>query len=756
MPDYIDFGKKSSSEKSNIEIVNTLRDKCISNRFFRFIEMRTYSEECDTIIVDCFNTNIPNRNEIGIKNRERLALVYDKRNHNPFDVRALRADFPVTLHQNSVPKGEPASLCLYFESWSALERYWTPETHLIRILWWLEETASGTLHRNEQPLEQLYFESQYKIVLPIDFNEKVKQKEYKFFIDRVNKTGHQDFICHGLFEASLTKSAKQSHFDCIALELEPVLHSRINKFPYTLGELHDQLYIQGSELIVSLINLFKNNVDSSGLSEKDESSRTLLLLSIPMKRKINLPEESIKIKGFIIDSSIGNLGVDCGVLFKNPANCKYFKESALNLSNDNTTTVRWRNIEILTVEVIPSITKEFARVSSNIDISSSDFNAVLAGVGALGSLLADIWAKEAWGEWTFIDDDYIRPHNIVRHLARANHIGWPKATICEAITNSNYQIDYFKNKSINEKANNFKNPNILEAVNNAKLIVDATTTIEVQRDISDLDVNARAASVFLTPSGFSSVLLLEDAERENRLDTLEAQYYRAIINSTWGNRHLDGNLGELWVGAGCRDISVKISQEQIMLHAAILARQLRISTEQIGPVIRIWESNDEFGAIMAHDIKVHKTNIETVSNWRIVIDDGIINKINTERLNKLPYETGGIIVGYIDQKSSKIFIVDVLNAPNDSISEKDGFQRGIDGLTSELDRIGRLTGNIVEYIGEWHSHPQNTTALPSYLDCILLKYLADILAKEGKPAIMIIAGDNEINYALMKAKNGNN
>jgi len=64
------------------------------------------------------------------------------------------------------------------------------------------------------------------------------------------------------------------------------------------------------------------------------------------------------------------------------------------------------------------------------------------------------------------------------------------------------------------------------------LIIDAPTTLEVPRNLSVMDRPARVATVFMTPSGMASVLLLEDQAGAIRSLSLEAQYYRAILTGT--------------------------------------------------------------------------------------------------------------------------------------------------------------------------------------------------------------------------------
>ncbi len=78
---------------------------CSVSKDFEVIELRRLVREdgtvSDIIIVDCLNEKVPTRNQVGIKVRERLALVFSP-NSAP-EARALRRNFPLVPHLNHVP-----------------------------------------------------------------------------------------------------------------------------------------------------------------------------------------------------------------------------------------------------------------------------------------------------------------------------------------------------------------------------------------------------------------------------------------------------------------------------------------------------------------------------------------------------------------------------------------------------------------------------------------------------------------------------
>jgi hypothetical protein len=382
-----------------------------------------------------------------------------------------------------------------------------------------------------------------------------------------------------------------------------------------------------------------------------------------------------------------------------------------------------------------------ARRASNVDESKSDFAGLIAGVGALGSTLCDLWSKECWGTWSVIDNDILKPHNVIRHIGRNSRCGSAKVDVVKSMLEDNYHPGYYSVKALNETVTNWSNNQVKETVTGSEFLVDATTAIDVPRDLSRQDDAPRSASVFMTPSGQDSVLLLESLDRSVRLDSIEAQYYRALISSDWGRDHLVGHSGNLWVGAGCRDVSAVISNELVTLHASILARQTRLLRDQPGSAIRIWRVNDDSGEVSLQKIPVQGVVSTQAGEWRIVWDEGIEQKLNKLRHLFLPSETGGVVIGYIEHCTGTIMLVDVLPAPPDSEGDRTGFLRGIEGLPEALKEIDRRTGGVVGYLGEWHSHPPFTSAEPSRtFDRKLIAELSRTLSADGEPALMVIIG----------------
>ncbi|MEN4838944.1 ThiF family adenylyltransferase, partial [Pantoea agglomerans] len=406
----------------------------------------------------------------------------------------------------------------------------------------------------------------------------------------------------------------------------------------------------------------------------------------------------------------------------------------------------WESIPLYQTEIRFGMNASNARDMSAIDPDTALIKGVLVGVGALGSALADIWIREGWGSWTLVDPDLLMPHNLCRHTGFDGFLGWPKTEVVRKLAEYIYPHDPAPvaiNKSILDD-----DDDIASALKDAGIIVDVSTTFEVPRSLALRDDTPRTVSLFLTPSGSSSVMLIEDEARLQRVDALEGQYYRAILNSGWGAHHLEHHYGDRWVGGGCRDISVRMSNESIHVHAGILSRQLRQTVLRKEARLCVWSSDEDSGAVNVHEIPVFPVITAMKGEWTVKVDRGLINKLREIRMQALPNETGGTLLGVTDFKNRSIVLVDALPAPPDSVASQTHFVRGREGQEQALEKSRRLTAHVVDYVGEWHSHPQGYCARASSDDEKLIEILHTKMSAEGLPVVMVILSESDINIVV--------
>ncbi len=740
---YYDWGGVVEPNYDQFDVsVQKIHKACLDNSSCEVIELRTNTERrSQSIIVDFADGSFDADNPVGIHRVERLSLTYCADSEFFWEVRALRKNFPVTIHQNHVLEGEPRSLCLYIEPWESVERSWTPQLFLKRIFWWLRKTAEGIIHSDDQPIENLFFSSPFNVLLPENHFESEANIKKKLLFTSIENEGIKAKTLIGEY----CNDDGQNNFPfCVSVSvlLDPVENGPIEEYPYTLGQLQDILKQRGSGVRDPLKAAIKDLVTEDGIEfRQDKKEFVLLLLGIPRSR--NGKVEKTDSQGFVVNSEIASLGEKLSVLCRAPGQNKWYRDAFAAAESED-----WKSLPLFPVNVKCFPTTKEIRRYSGLRPDDEGPNGIIAGVGALGGLLAEIWKRECWGEWFYVDDDIVQAHNLVRHISSHHCVGHPKSMIVDSIVNNIYLRN--KDKISRHYVKNIVSdePMLKSTIDKANIIIDATTTLHVPRIISQKDNFPRTASVFITPSGMASVMLLEDEDRIVRCNSLEAQYYRSILNSDWGAEHLAGHVGRQWVGGGCREMTLTMSDELVHLHAATLSRQIRKSTYQPKARICIWDYQDNTGGIVPHEISVFKSQSVHIKDWEIIWDDGFIEDVKNYRSEALPNETGGLLFGIFDQKDATITLVKACSAPENSESTPSSFGRGAYDSTDVLDGCHERTAGIVTYVGEWHSHPSGRSVLPSQDDISQLNFLSCSLQIEGMPALMMIVSDSSVGFYL--------
>ncbi|WP_016761539.1 Mov34/MPN/PAD-1 family protein [Leptospira kirschneri] len=746
---FIELGESFSDIDKLQGPIKKIYEALLKNKTFEFIELQAIKDNPPAIIVDLVSESIPNRNIVGIKTRERLAITFIKKNNGliPFEVFPLRVNFPDTLHLNNSRVGFPRSFCLYLDPWKEIEREFTPQKFLKRIEEWLLLTSINELHQDDQPLEQLYFHSQYELLLPAEYQKALKKRE--LILSAKTIVADRDTNKYLLTTEFRNRSQEipRNVINFLYIEVPPVKHSGVSNVPNSLGELEQQFNNRGSGLIDSLKKEIHEVVSPDGIN--DANNFIVLLVSIPRLNNKGSDEGDIDIWSFFLDCNLGKLGEKLGVLSPKIGGRQFrtfpitqFEESQIG---------DWKNIEVQPISVTESLSKSFAQTLSNVEEVASNFNGSLLGAGALGSSVADNWSRNGWGSWLVLDGDEIKVHNLIRHTAKFTDLGRSKARVVSENMNANFEEGYADNKYLFCELSLENSNEWINSIKECELVVDATATKHLLKDLASIDDFPRSASIFLSPSGSNSILLLENSERNIRLDYLEMIYYRSIINETWGEDFLKTQEG-LRVGTNCSDISSTISIEQIKIHSSLLSRQLRLKKEDNKALIMAWKLNVFTGGVESYKVEIITSPIiRKIEEWKVIIDQSTISDLCRIRKEKLPNETGGILIGYIDQKLKNLYVVDFLVAPKDSISSPSGFTRGTAGLSEKLSNIIERTNHIVNYIGEWHSHPQGASARPSKIDFQQISQFIEIMSIDGLPHVMLIVGENDLSYTLAEA-----
>ena len=689
----------------------------------------------EILIVDVECDGVPSKNSVGIEFRERMALCVPADEGKLVEVSAMRKGFPVLIHENNGLREGPASLCLYFEPAKAVLRTWTPQRCLRRIQWWLEQSARGALHAADQPVEQLFFVSKYELVLPWNIDQLRADPNVRPVVQR----GPQRPEGGTCFLRFIPRHVDppQGTVTHIELNLPTIVQGFVERDPTTLGELADVLAGRGINLLGPLKEALAAGVGAGGIPIAKAESLLVVVLNVPIARDATSEPSRIAQRAFIVDTDVRELAVATGALMVHDK--RYFRDdasAALGVKPSDA----WRFKGLLPMEVLRTNDAAASRKQSSVDDEGP--SAVLVGAGSLGSKLLNLWGRSGWGRWTAIDKDHVKPHNLVRHVAFAQHVGHLKVDVMAELS-VGFSDGALAVEPIGADAMDHANESVGRALKAAELVIDASAALDYPRLSSNLEGVGRHISVFVTPNGNGAVLMAEDAARTVRLRTLEAQYYRAAIRQAWGEHHLDGNLATFWSGAGCRDISVALPYSRIIAHAATLAEQVMTSSRRPVARIRVWHRDPESGRVAVHDVEPTAERRFEFGEMPVFLDEGLIDLLHAAREEALPAETGGVLLGYIDFNVNSIVVVDALSAPPDSEGSMISFERGVAGLAKSVEEASRRTAGVVGYVGEWHSHPRGHSASPSGADLIQLVELALRMHEDGLPVLQLIVGDGD-------------
>lgn len=748
IPDNLfDYGGELIDESQlNAEMLGLLQ-ACQANPSCDIIELRQDSVSgVQSLMVDLGDGTFDISNSIGIGRNERIALSYCENGKYPWEVRPLRKDFPITSYSNYSAPNEPRSLCLYDATWEAVERSWTPEMFLERIFWWLRATAEGEIRNPDQRIEQLFFGSSHSVVLPRDYLNNADPENLKSLVFREVRNELTDsHLLIGDYKNNIPNT--ESFCFSLPILLPAVEYGPIEEPAQTLGQLNSLLKQRECDLIGPLCSAIQLQVDDDGV-EASKNAMTLLILGMP--RTYKGEDCGVELQGFIIRMDYCQLGQKLDVLQKMPGSAKYFKYVSFDKLNDGYEAIveesseNWETIPIFPVNITNYPDEKTVRRYSGLSPDEKGPMGIIAGVGALGGLLAKIWSAECWGHWHYVDADIVQAHNLVRHIANHHCIGFPKAKIVSEIVQNIHPPS--ENPMTRAVVANIEDDNevIQKLIDSSDLIVDVTTTLHVPRIIGRNEAYPRTVSVFLTPSGLSSVMLLEDSSRNIRCNNIEAQYFRAILELDWGEKHLGGHSGGLKASGGCRETTLELSSEVLHLHAGNLARQLRKHIESDDAKICIWEYQEENGSTVIHEVEVYQSTSITVGDWEVIFDDSIVRSAKKQRVGALPAETGGILLGIVDQKDQTITLVKSCEPPSNSEGSQMEFRRAAYETEEFMQNCLDRTADVITYVGEWHSHPEGVSPLPSVSDINQHAFVHDSLIKEGRPALMMIVSENQL------------
>jgi hypothetical protein len=659
---------------------------------------------------------------------EPIAVVFAAESTPP-RVLALRDDFPDTPHQNWTPQDAPCSLCIDDRPWAEARLTYRPADLVRRIQLWLAKAARGDLHDTAQPPDPLFFASQLAIVVPRSASQPAENPVELIGFVRPDNPAL-------IITRTVADMAPQFQglpgFVVIAFRARPQSMTRFRHAPVTLTALHAELQQAGIDLNDEIRTCLRASAGIDDDSVRRLSSRLAIVVAFPVMTPDGGSTDHLR--AFISIETAGQVGIKWGLLVEAKTPAGGANGGFVRAIPESTPVAG--DIKIEPAQVHLAFDRELATAVAG-NAAPDRRRAVLAGGGALGSHIAIDLAREGRFSWTVIDNEYLLPHNLARHALLADDLGAPKALALAR------QMGWLLNETFAAVGGDVTkhDAELARVFAEADVIIDASASVAVSRHLADLpDSHGRRLCVFFNPAGTSVVLLVEDSDRSVTLRELEAQYHRLVQADPALEDHLRAVSGVRYSGS-CRALTNRIPATSAALLSALGARGIVQALKSEEAAVRIWKVADS-GAVQLIERCAAATHRLTLGDWSITYDDDLLLELARLRDSRLPRETGGVLLGIADMSRKSVHVAHALPEPEDSRGSPEGFERGIVGLKAAVNHAVEASLHQLTYVGEWHSHPRQSSPLPSAIDLAQIVWLGRELEHEGLPGLMAIAADH--------------
>ncbi|GAB3915262.1 hypothetical protein GCM10028803_61930 [Larkinella knui] len=344
------------------------------------------------------------------------------------------------------------------------------------------------------------------------------------------------------------------------------------------------------------------------------------------------------------------------------------------------------------------------------------------GAGSLGSKLILHDARSGNLQIGICDDDKMLPHNLIRHELFADQLGQNKAEALATVIKQFYPADS------TDKINAFEFSAIFldRIFQEYKQIIDTTASVQVMNFLlaKQLPANTRYYKAEIADAGALGLFYAEGQNRNPRMDDLvNLACFYATKNQqlrTWRMNDAHREVTHLNVGLGCNSTTSVLADDMLSFHASVFSRILATAASQprqdMSGILAM-SSLDEttgFPNIGTEYIEVQAFDVLTCkagSEWQVRLMGGIKELLFENSGQQAPKETGGVLIGIANYKTKTIHVFDIIAEPQGSHGACGGFVRGAIGLPAEIDEVKQKTGDVIGYIGEWHTHPMNLKRL---------------------------------------------
>lgn len=402
------------------------------------------------------------------------------------------------------------------------------------------------------------------------------------------------------------------------------------------------------------------------------------------------------------------------------------------------------------VAIIDLITPQFAAWLSKTSDDCLNKSVLIIGQGAVGSEITDLLYRSGIFQLTLCDNDIFNPHNVCRHIISEGSNFAKKAELMRDHLKEIYLcVDNVE--IITEDIVKYTKTNSL---NHFDLIIDSSASSRVMYALDELDLRIPIIRVCLSNEGKVGMVYVR-REGDAKLQEFYYQILRESLNieeqvskdiASWLMSDRDSTLDRIRIGEGCHSITMQMGYNKVVAHCSLAVSIIKNNIFNENNLYLSFSDYDYEGSMYTERFIVPKY-INIISNkedWNVRIPDDLMNQIKIETKMRNKNETGGYVLGLVNEKRRTIHILTTF-IPTDSRRSHYSLTLGTKGWKEYYEMCKKQTANQVVYLGDWHSHPYGSVERSKTDEDTFAKIRPEI---DGIGVCLITNGNNHKAYIL--------
>jgi len=393
------------------------------------------------------------------------------------------------------------------------------------------------------------------------------------------------------------------------------------------------------------------------------------------------------------------------------------------------------------------------RNTGRVPVGVSERRIALLGVGAIGSVMADLFTKAGVGTLKLYDQDVLQVGNVSRHLCGIESFGEPKV---EAVELKLTQHNPFL-KVIPESVDLVESYDVLgRALSDCDLVVSTTADESLEAAVNEVAITESRTVYYVrgmrggTAGRIFRVIPGRDACRYCISTLMKRAHGEAGDSAGWV--HVP-ELEDTLLSHECGNPVLAGSGVDLTLISSLASRIVLNDLASVYGDDNHWLWTSE--AIPGHPVLDKPFNLVARRLERdpdcpfcadppvrhVLVPTHIQEQLERKAIEAGDKETCGILIGYVNDERAAIVVEASEAGPN---AESSGAicSRDVEYTQQWLEDRLRSSVRKIEYIGEWHSHTSEDTT-PSTTDTTSLTDIANSPNYLCRTPIMLILGCSE-------------